>query len=465
MIKPSRRFSPSSVLRSTALGATLLTALSACLAAEPDSSEPPEPLLESASPDELLAASDPLAAAIEAAHASGRCRPIPLRAELPWYGANRETLTTWLDSAGCQSDTFDRRHRPVALFDWDNTVSKNDVGDAITFHVIANDKVVQPPERDWKRTSRYLTDEAAAALSLACGTTIAPGHSLRTRTNLACADELLSIYIDARTRAGAAAFAGWNRRRIEPAYAFSAQLLAGNTHAEVSRMALAAVLPQLAAPQGTTQVVGTRTVNGWIRLYDQSRDLIRAAQSRGYDVWVITASPQDVVGALAPLVGIPSSRVVGIRSLTDHRGRLTYAFEGCGPVPDGERSMIPYIEGKRCWVNKIVYGDRTARAIERRPVEARQIFGAGDSDTDLEFMRDARFKLAINRNRNELMCFAYHNEDASWLINPMFIEPRAPRATPYACSTTACVAADGTPGPCRDERGQIIPDQLDTVHP
>lgn len=394
-----------------------------------------------------------------------RCRPTPLREDLPWFGANRATLTTWIDSAGCASPAFDRRAPPVALFDWDNTVSKNDVGDAITFYLVAHDEVRQPPGRDWKRTSRYLTEAAAAALSAACGSETAPGQPLPTTQNLACADEILSVYIDSKTRAGAAAFAGWNRRRMEPAYAWTAQLLAGHTHLQVSLMALAAVLPQLAAPQGTTQVVGTRTVNGWIRLYDQSRDLIRALQSRGYDVWVITASPQDVVGALAPLVGISPAKVIGIRSLTDGAGRLTYAFEGCGPVPAGDSSMITYIEGKRCWVNKIVYGDRTAGAIERRPIDARQLFGAGDSDTDIEFLRDARWKLTINRGKTELQCFAYHNEGGTWLANPMFIEPRPARATPYPCSTTACLAADGTPGPCRDEAGLVIPDQLDIAHP
>lgn len=393
------------------------------------------------------------------------CRPTALRTDLPWYGSNRETITGWIDSAGCASASYDRHHPPVALFDWDNTVSKNDVGDAITFHLVAHDKVLQPPDRDWKRTSRYLTDAAASALALACGSAVAPGRPLPTTSNTACADEILSVYIDSKTRGGAAAFAGWNRRRMEPAYAWTAQLLAGYTHTQVSLMTLQAVLPQLVAPQGTTQVIGTRTVNGWIRLYDQSRDLIRAIQSRGYAVWVITASPQDVVGALAPLVGISPARVIGIRSLTDAAGRLTYRFEGCGPVPAGDSSMISYIEGKRCWVNKIVYGDRSAAAIERRPASARQIFAAGDSDTDIEFLRDARWKLALNRAKSELLCFAYHNEGDSWRVNPMFIEPRAARATPFPCSTTACVAADGTPGPCRDEAGLVIPDQLDAVHP
>jgi hypothetical protein len=131
-------------------------------------------------------------------------------------------------------------------------------------------------------------------------------------------------------------------------------------------------------------------------------------------------------------------------------------------VPDGQQSMITYIEGKRCWVNKVIFGDTTAAAIQRR-LDPRQVLGVGDADTDIDFMRDSTYKLAINRNRRELMCFAYHNEGDSWRVNPMFIEPRAMQATAYPCSTTACRRPDGTPGPCVDERGMVIPDQVDRV--
>ncbi len=393
------------------------------------------------------------------------CQPSRLRTDLAWFGANRETLTGWLDSAGCASPGYKPNKKPVALFDWDNTISKNDVGDAFTFHLISHDKVLQPPAQDWKQTSQYMTDAAASALTLACGTDVPAGQPLPTSVNLACADEMLSIYIDGKTRGGAAAFAGWNFRRMEPTYAWTAQLAAGYSHAEVSQLALDAVVPQLTAPQGTTQVVGTRTVNGWLRIYDQSVDVIQAVQTRGYDVWIITASPQDVVAALAPLTNIPASRVIGIRSLTDAAGKLTYSFEGCGPVPDGDSSMISYIEGKRCWVNKIAFGDSTKHAIDRRPEGKRQVFAAGDSDTDIDFVRDATFKLVLNRNKKELMCYAYNNEGSSWLVNPMFIEPKGAKSSPYPCSTSACVSTTGTGVPCLDEANNVIPNQVDTVHP
>ncbi|MBA3463576.1 MAG: HAD family hydrolase [Deltaproteobacteria bacterium] len=391
-------------------------------------------------------------------------QPTPLDPALPWFGSNRADLTTWLDAAGCKSPGYDPAKKPIVTLDWDNTISKNDFGDAITFYLIANGKVRQPPAQDWKQTSAYLTDAAALALTAACGTTVPAGQPLPT-TNTACTDEMLAIYTTSKTRAGAVAFAGHNARWIEPSYAWTAQLMAGNTHAEIQSYMMAAATPQLAAAEGTTQTIGTTTgLNAWLRIYPQSKDLITALKSRGYDVWVITASPQDAIGAVSQMAGIASDHVIGIRSKTDSSGKLTYKFEGCGTVPDDQQQMISYIQGKRCWINKVIYGDTTANAMRRRPDGQRQYFGAGDSDTDLEFLKDSTYKLVINRNKSELMCHAYDNEGGTWRVNPMFIGPKAVQPA-YACPTTACKDENLAAVPCRDMGGNVIPAQADTVHP
>src|SRR4051812_31822976 len=84
--------------------------------------------------------------------------PSTMDSALAWHGTNRADISTWLDKAGCASASFDPSHRPIATFDWDNTISKNDFGDAITFFMIKNGKVVQPPNHDWHATSAYMTD-------------------------------------------------------------------------------------------------------------------------------------------------------------------------------------------------------------------------------------------------------------------------------------------------------------------
>jgi len=403
---------------------------------------------------------------VDAAVVVDTCMPKQLRTDPTWYAPHRADLTKWLEAAACDSDGYDKTKQPVVTFDWDNTIGKNDFGDAITFYMIKNDKVLQPPGQDWKATSPYMTTAAANALTAACGTTVAALSPLPTSTDTDCAAEMLSIYIDGKTTAAngsATAFSGHNARYLEPTYAWTAQLLAGYTHAEIAQFAHNAIDPQLTADMTATQTIGGRSVNGWLRIYDQVKDLIEVTKSYGFDVWIITASPQDVIGAFAPMVGIAADHVIGIRSKTDTSNKLTYKFEGCGTVADDTADMIPYIQGKRCWLNKVVFGDTTATAMQKRADGKRQYFAAGDSDTDIEFLRDAQYKLVINRNKKELMCHAYYNANDSWRINPMFIGGKPAYSAGYACSVDACKNEAGTGGPCRDDAGNVIPNQVDSV--
>lgn len=427
------------------LTSSLLVACDDTEALTPDAAPDPEPMADAAKVDKCTA------------------RPTSLDPALPWFGTNAATLTSWLDAAGCKSDGYDGTKKPVATFDWDNTISKNDFGDAITFHFIKNGLVKQPTS--WAATSPYLTADALAALDAACGVPTGTGN-VPTDTNAVCADEMLSIYINSKTKAGLTAFGnGFNARWIEPSYAWTAQLLAGYTHTQIQQYMLDAVTPQLAAAEGTTQTIGTTTgLNAWLRIYAQTKDLIAAAKSRGYDVWIITASPQDAIAAVSNMAGVAPDHVIGIRSKTDSAGKLTYKFEGCGTVADDQQQLISYIQGKRCWINKVIYGDATANAMRKRPDGQRQYFAAGDSDTDIEFLKDATYKLVINRNKKELMCLAYDNEGDSWRINPMFIGPKGAFGT-YACPTAACKDEGLASTPCRDRGGNVIPVQNDTVHP
>ena len=52
---------------------------------------------------------------------------------LPWYGNNRTTLDSFMEANGKNSSGYDSAHKPVAVFDWDNTTMKNDIGDATTY--------------------------------------------------------------------------------------------------------------------------------------------------------------------------------------------------------------------------------------------------------------------------------------------------------------------------------------------
>jgi phosphoserine phosphatase len=392
---------------------------------------------------------------------------------MDWYGTNRTQLDAMMRTYGQCASSYDTAKKPLAAFDWDNTIVKNDAGDATFFYMLAHDQILQPPGKNWRLTSRYLSADAASALDAACGALAEAGSRLPTSSNAACAQEILTLYTDGKTTTGKAAWSGWNYRRMEPSYAWVAQLLAGHTRAEVQTFVEAAMAENLNNPIDTKQTIGGTSVTHWVRVYDQMKDLIARLQGNGFDVWVVSASPQLVVEPWAKAVGISADHVIGIRTL-EVAGKLDYNLQGCGDVPDGTNdgqgnatgnSLITYIDGKRCWINKAVYGDTGATALDSNADPRKHpVFAAGDSDTDIAFVQDATgLKLAINRNKKELMCSAYANSGGGWIINPMFIQPRAQQTSPYPCSTTACRAEDGAAVPCTDLGGVTLRDQSDTV--
>ncbi|WP_304117210.1 haloacid dehalogenase-like hydrolase [Mycolicibacterium bacteremicum] len=385
---------------------------------------------------------------------AGGCRE--LAADPAWYGDNRDRINTMLrelGDCGVQGSVTDGA--PLALFDWDNTVVKNDIGDATFFWMVRNGKLRAPQGGDWTTTSPYLTPAAATALTRACAA--APGQPMPTDTDVACADELLSIYGDAETTADEPAFAEFNARRIEPGYAWAAQMLAGWPEPELVTFIEQARQENLDAPEGAEQKIGSSAETAWVRYYPQMGDLIGALQDNGFDVRVVSASAEPVVKVWAAELGIPADKVMGVR--TERDGDVVTARL----VPCGGEEAIPYIEGKRCRVNEEVFGVTGAAAYDTLPESQRAAFGAGDSDTDISFIDDATtLRLAINRNKAELMCTAYDNADGRWIINPMFIDPEE-KADTYACATEGFIEPDGSAGPLHRSDGSVVPDQQDTV--
>src|SRR5581483_794149 len=142
----------------------------------------------------------------------------------------------------------DPARRPVATFDWDNTMMRNDIGDATMAWLLEHDGILQPPGRDWGITSAALTDAAKTALHAACDGAGEPGRPLATRATTACADTIYALYDGGKTPAGAA---GWTHpvtlTTNEP-YAWLARLLGGHTPAEVTAFARAAYAENARAP-------------------------------------------------------------------------------------------------------------------------------------------------------------------------------------------------------------------------
>ena len=370
-----------------------------------------------------------------------------------------ERLNRLVTERGWTSDGFDPAAPPVAVFDFDNTLIRNDIGTASAWHLLSEDGLIAPS--DWGATSPFLTPAATDALRLACGEHPA-GQPLPTSSDRDCAEALVGLYLDRRTPDGAAAFDGrHDRLRMKPRSAWFAQILAGQPPAALEAEIDRAIDRALAAPVGATRsVAGRDGLEAWIRVDDRNVDLLRTLQAAGFDVWVVSASPQHVVAPFARRLGVDADHVVGVRTLVDPAGLLTPDLAGCGPVVDGENTLMTFREGKRCWINKAIFGDDGPAAVEPGP--RRPLFVAGDATTDLEMLLDAaELRLVVDRHKPELKCHAWAGVRGEWLVEPMFVRPLPRRADPYRCSRDACTARDGSKVPCTAADGAVITDQVE----
>jgi hypothetical protein len=395
--------------------------------------------------------------------------PILLDKDLHWYGQNREKLQALIhklgafDAQGKPNPGYDATKPPVAVFDWDNTMVKNDIGDEAMYFMVKKGHFLQPAS--WAATSPHLTSAALTALNKYCplSTKDAPLDTTSTPNGgvggTACADALLCTYEDGvwnGTSCTPPAFslvAPAVSTTIEPTYAWTVSLMRGHTPEEMKSIARAAIEDVAFTTPEATQQIGMRSFPRFVRIYLQMKDLVGTMQANGFDVWMLSATAQPVVEAMAEGVGVSPDHVIGVRSVVAG-GVLTEQFQGCGDQPDGNFSVISYKEGKRCWMHKVIYAQSYKADATAFKAPTPHAFAAGDSDTDIAFVKDAtELKLVINRNKTELMCNAYDNYQGKWLVNPMFIQPKGKKTSDYKCSGVYKNSADAN-----------IPDQADLVY-
>ncbi len=316
-----------------------------------------------------------------------------------WDSKNHAALTAFLDAEEKRSG------RKVAVFDWDNTVIKNDIGDAAFIGLLDRGMVATPD--DWRRTSPYLTDAAVAVLEKG-----------------ATPELIFSLYHLMKTPDGAPAFAGHDPRITEAAYAWLGHLLAGNTPDEIRQVSREIFEEQLKNQIGATRRIGEAVVADYIRIYPQIAELIRALEKSGFEVWIVSATPKYIIEVCAKKVGIPPERVIGIENVVGPDGKITYDLAGCGPIKDGENRAITFRDGKRCWINTVIFGMTDGDPFQPNPdPDKRPRFGAGDSDGDLSFLLDTTgLRLFIDKGKPiGAQKEATANRDGRWIVQKMFI--------------------------------------------
>jgi hypothetical protein len=316
-----------------------------------------------------------------------------------WKKDNMENLLTFMVHNECRNNC---EEPPVAIFDWDNTVVFNDIGDYFFNWMMENDLF---KFNDWRETSPYLTEESIKFLKENCK--IEDGFI--KGSDIKCFNAMSRIYNDGKLPDNTPAFAGYDPDIYQPAYAWLGHLLAGYRVEDLEKLCAMAV----------SEAVKEEAVT----IYPQMEWLIYKLQEKGFHVEIITASPKILVVPFANYLGIHEDNVSGIENVIKD-GVITADFIGCGTFKDGENKIMTYKKGKRCKMNEKIFGITGSKALEpATDLSKRPLFGAGDSDTDYHFMIDVTgLRLLINRNTPMITKEAEENKDGRWIINePFFV--------------------------------------------
>jgi phosphoserine phosphatase len=363
-----------------------------------------------------------------------------------WLPENRARLERTIAELGRGGARFDPARPPVAVFDWDNTMMRGDIGDLVLAHAIENELLFAP--EDWSRVAP-LTEAALAVLARDCRAE--PGAPLPTRSP-ECARAIAEIVWEG-TASGAPAFPIPRARFYRGDYYLLSQLFAGHGEDELRAIARAAFDAAVRAPVGNVETIGGVEIDRFARLHAPMVELVRALESAGWQPWIVSASPQVVVEVVAAEAGIPRERVIGVRLPRGADGRLVNGVAECG---EGELDtpVMPWFEGKRCWIQRAIFGvPESEQRVPQSDPRWRPALAAGDSDGDTPMLQSATaLRVVLDRHERRLMCNALAHPE-SWLVQPLFVAPLPPRSEAYRCSEPDAL------GPIADGEGAAIPDR------
>jgi phosphoserine phosphatase len=268
---------------------------------------------------------------------------------LQWAPGNLKRMVDLIQTFGKGFDpSYDENNKPLAVFDNDNTLIKDDIGDSTTAYMINNNKIKalmnsngvfdlgiteEEDEEYWQVYDPSLSDQAVIYLGRNC-VLVSDDNIILTNGNTATRQQLrqarerfnninpvpaedLRDDIATIARANNCGLAIWNvyyngnalnntgevfsafgnnnflskSPTMNAGYAFTVRLQQGYTREEIKEFASEAFA------KGGNFVADTDLVNpGYqVQLYENSINIIYVLKKYGFDVWVSSASSQPVV--------------------------------------------------------------------------------------------------------------------------------------------------------------------------
>lgn len=253
--------------------------------------------------------------------------------------------------------------KPVAVFDFDNTLILGDIAFAAQRVQVEEHRFGFDPS-----APSAAFPEDVAALFAAWNAASTPEEKSAAQARIQAA--VLGRYDKVRAAEGP-----------EGGLAYLARLLEGLTPDEARQLGRDALAREMASQVCTLSLQGdggtTVSYPSGIRLRPPLQAMLERLEQAGFDLWVVSASPEPLVQGAAEALGIPAARVIGVRTAVVD-GKLTSELE----------KPLPWRQGK-------------VDAIQAR-IGVRPALAFGDGWTDYEMMANADRAVLLDRGTSDL---------------------------------------------------------------
>ncbi len=295
-----------------------------------------------------------------------------------WERDVAEGLSPWISALSAE------KGRPIAVFDFDNTLIMGDIGELYSQYLI--DEVLYRYDLDAFWGLIDPEDGRDRLRQLATEIWETPRSEQRTHP----------LYDAYRREASELYRRRFDRLGRRDCYEWAVKLHVGIEEAQMARWSRAAMARELGRRRQRVSLGesdrGEVEVQRGIRVIAQMRRLLQRLMEEGVEVWIVSASNEWTVRAVAPLFGVPEQRVLGNRVTVNDRGQLTDQREG----------PVVYREGKVALIESVI-GSQPQLA-------------AGDAITDKEMLEFVDGPSLLIDRGDEAMRLAARERD--WLVQP-----------------------------------------------
>lgn len=261
----------------------------------------------------------------------------------------------------------------LAAFDFDNTLIRNDLGEAVMYYIMFQALIRADLPEFWEEIRHPgLPDDLLSKARDSWRAVEAQGGAEDVDGYLAFIDQLAPLYGKVYEHSGMA-----------EAYRWSRILFGYQPEKELRSIARYVFGYEQNQPLGMTELPSGLIVPRGIRVYKEVEGLIRLMLEQGWDVRIVTASPQVLIQAVIERWGLPEERVHGMRlAKSETEDLLLPRIIEPMPVQAGKVEMLQAEAG--------------------RPLD----FMIGDSIGDFELLEHAAHGILIDRGNAELAAAA-----------------------------------------------------------